>query len=218
MQAVVYIACAVRHSSKSLGQSVLWLRSEEMIPLQKVSWVKYLRLEQWQRPRDAHVPPFASAFPEHFFLEPGARGASGGSDDCSAFSFWMLPSMLTAENDLVVLDSSGPELRELSRLWLDRSTIPPTSCLLNGFGGKPWKNTLDCCCCCCCCRSRCCWMLCCTRWNCRCSWNCWLWWSRACVPLPLPFDEPWPWPELSPPDGGELWVGNTWSIQKSFTL
>jgi hypothetical protein len=56
-------------------------------PLQHVSWVKYLRLEQWQRPREAHVPPFASALPEHFFLEPGARGASGGSDDCSAFSF-----------------------------------------------------------------------------------------------------------------------------------
>lgn len=180
------------------------------------SWSTHLRLEQWQRPRVAQLPPLSSDFREHFFFAPTARarGRAGGKDDCSALSFCKLPSTLTAENDFVVVDRGGPELKELSTLWLGFSTTPTTSCLLKWLGCSPWKYWTEVCSCCCC-QSNCCWILCCI-WSCcwiwKWSWCCCVWrpwWlcvRRACAPTEVGA----PWPELPSAEEREIWVGRIW--------
>jgi hypothetical protein len=78
----------------------------------------------------AQVAPFSSDLPEHFFLEFVA--GRGGNVTTSFPACWLLllgpirSTLVMVENEPVVADCGGPELRELSGLTFS----------LNGFGGS----------------------------------------------------------------------------------
>lgn len=83
------------------------------------------------------MAPFSSDLPEHFLRELLPWGRGGNEEEGCWSTDFAFCWLLMVENETVVADCGGPELKELSGLCFSLEAL---SSFRKGFGGRAGRN------------------------------------------------------------------------------